>query len=99
MSWLFLQVQLDLFAQTAFGADAQAIADDQHADHQLGINRRPSGMTVVRGQVLMQIGQIQKAVDLAQQVVLRHQFIEVERLEKGLLWVIVAAHHGSKLRP
>jgi hypothetical protein len=34
------QVQLDLFAQPAFGADAEAITNDQHADHQLGIDHR-----------------------------------------------------------
>jgi hypothetical protein len=35
------QVQVDLFAQPPFRADAEAIAHDQHADQQLRIDRRP----------------------------------------------------------
>ena len=34
------QVQVDLLAQPSLGADAEAVADDQHADHQLRIDRR-----------------------------------------------------------
>jgi hypothetical protein len=32
------QIQVDLFAQPSLGADAEAVADDQHAHHQLGID-------------------------------------------------------------
>ena len=39
------QVQMGLFAQPPFGADAIAVADDQHADHQFRINGgRPIGL-------------------------------------------------------
>jgi hypothetical protein len=40
------QVQMDLLAQPAFRADAVAIADDQHADQQLRVDRRPAGLAV-----------------------------------------------------
>jgi hypothetical protein len=36
------QVQMDLFAEPPFRADAKAVTHDQHANQQLGIDRRPS---------------------------------------------------------
>ena len=38
----YARLQVDLLAQPPLGADAEAIADDQHPDHQLGINRWPA---------------------------------------------------------
>jgi hypothetical protein len=32
------QIKVDLLAQAPLGADAEAIADDQHPDHQFGID-------------------------------------------------------------
>ncbi len=42
------QIQMDLFAQSALGANAKAVTDDQHPHHQLGIDRRPSRVAVRR---------------------------------------------------
>ena len=42
------QVQVDLLAQPALGANAEAVADDQHADHQLRIDRWAAGVAVER---------------------------------------------------
>src|SRR4051794_33341796 len=36
------QVQMDLLTQPPLRPDAEAVADDQHADQQLGIDRRPA---------------------------------------------------------
>ena len=48
------QVQMEFLAQSAFGADAIAVVDDQHADHQLRINRGAAGVAVVLRQMLAQ---------------------------------------------
>jgi len=32
-------------------------------------------------------------------MILQHQIIELKGVEKGLLWLVVAAHHGSKRHP
>jgi hypothetical protein len=37
------QIERHLLAQPPFGPDAVAIADDEHADHQLGIDRGTAG--------------------------------------------------------
>lgn len=34
------EVEVNLVAEPALGADVEAVADDQHPDHQLGIDRR-----------------------------------------------------------
>ena len=35
------QIEMDFLAQAPLGADAKAITDDQHPDHQFGIDRWP----------------------------------------------------------
>ena len=40
------KIQMNLFAQTAFRANAAAISNDQHTDHQFRINGRAACRTV-----------------------------------------------------
>ena len=47
-------------------ADADAATDDQHADHQFGIDRRAARRTVERREVAAQLRQINKAIDRPQ---------------------------------
>jgi len=56
---------MDLVAQPPLRADAKAIADDQHADQQLRINRRPSDLTVKGRQFLPQLVETNKSVERA----------------------------------
>src|SRR5215469_16320418 len=56
--------------------DLYNLADDQHADHQLGIDRWPTNLAVERAQFLAQLGQINEAVDRSQQVVGRNMTLE-----------------------
>ena len=57
------QVQMHLFAQPPLGSDAEAVADDQHADHQLRIDRGPAGVAVEGGEVMAQIAEVEEAID------------------------------------
>jgi hypothetical protein len=57
------QIEVDLFAETPLGADTEAVPDDEHADHQLGINRWPSQRAVERRELAAQFRQVDKAVD------------------------------------
>jgi hypothetical protein len=50
------EVQLDLLCEPALGADAVAVADDEHAQHQLGINGGPANGAVVRVELLVEVG-------------------------------------------
>ena len=51
------KVQLDFLAQTALVSDAVAVSDDEHPDHQFGIDRRAADVAVKGLQLLVQIGQ------------------------------------------
>ena len=57
------EVEVDLVAKPTLGADAEAVADDQHADHQLGIDGRAARRGVERSQLPAQAGQVDEAVD------------------------------------
>jgi hypothetical protein len=70
------QVQMDLLAQPAFRANAVAIADDEHADQQLRVDRRPSGCAVERCQVWPNLAELDEAVDRPQHMVGRHMLLE-----------------------
>ena len=38
------KIEMNLLAQATLGADAVAVADDQHPDHQFGIDRGAAGV-------------------------------------------------------
>jgi type IV secretory pathway VirJ component len=70
-------------------ADAEAVANQQHADDQLGINRGPVCRAVEAGQMLTQF----EAVDVPQQVIAGPMVFEPERVEQPLLHHETFAHH------
>ena len=87
------QVQLNLLAQPALGANAEAVADDQHADHQLRVDRRASGVTVERRQMGAQLAEVEEAIDAAQQVAAGDVIVEIEGVEKSVLATTPLTHH------
>ncbi|BFG80298.1 hypothetical protein PTKU46_83320 [Paraburkholderia terrae] len=56
------QIQMDFFTQPPLGADAEAVSDDQHANHQLGIDRGAPRMTVKRRHVLTEVASIEEVI-------------------------------------
>jgi hypothetical protein len=66
------QIEVDFLAQPPLGADAEAIADDQHSDHQLWINRWPAHRAVECRQLPPHIPQLDEPVDGAQQMIRRN---------------------------
>ena len=89
---------MNFLAQTPLGADAEAVADQQHADHQLGINRGPACGAVEAGQMLAQLGAVDEAIDGPQQVIGGDMILKPERVEQALLHHETLAHHGPILR-
>jgi hypothetical protein len=74
-----------VLAQPPLGADPEAVADDQHADQKLRIDRGPAGVAVVRTEVLAQLTEIEEAIDAAQQVVGRYVIVEMEGIKQPVL--------------
>ncbi|MDT4877882.1 hypothetical protein FQZ97_1134350 [compost metagenome] len=76
---------MHLFAQPPLGTDAVAVTDDQHAHHQLRVNRRASDGAVEIGQVGAQVAEVQALIDAAQQVLGRDVLVQIERVEQARL--------------
>ena len=94
------QMQLDFLAEPALRADAVAVADDEHPDHQLGIDRRTADVAVVGLQLLVQVGERHRHehVDPAQQMVLGNAIFEPELVEQPALIPPLPPHHRPALR-
>ena len=75
---------MHLIAQPPLGPDAHAIADDEHPDHQLRIDRRAARLAVERLQLLANAGQVDEPVDRAQQMVRQHVPLQAEAVEQRL---------------
>ncbi len=91
------QVELDLLAQPPFRADRIAVADQQHPDHQLRIDRRTAHAAVVRDQLLTQPAQVEYRVDLAQKVIGGNNFVQIELIEQAVLPPNRITHHRADL--
>ena len=59
---------MDLLAQPPFRANAEAIANNQHPDHQLRIDRRPPDLAVIGLQMRPNVRKVDEPVNLAKQV-------------------------------
>jgi hypothetical protein len=62
---------------------AGTVADNQHPQHQFGIDRRPTDLAVERFQLLSELDQNARHdwIETAQEVALWNAFFEVERVE------------------
>src|SRR3984885_15491700 len=80
------QIEMDLFPEPPLGADAKAIADDEHPDHQLGIDRWATHRAVERRELAAQFRQLDKPVDRPQQMIRRYVRIEREVVEQHTLF-------------
>jgi hypothetical protein len=78
------QVEVDLGAEPALGADAAEVADQEHADHQLRVDRGAPDRAVVGRHHAADEGRVQEGVDGAERVVARHVVLEPEGVEQRL---------------
>jgi len=61
--------EMHLFIRTTFRTDAKAVTDDQHTNHQLGINGGPPRMAVIISKMFTQITKVKKPVYATQQMI------------------------------
>ena len=72
------EIEMNLVGQAALQSDAHAIADEQHADHQFGIDRRPASVAVERLQRVPNVFKVEMPVDAAELMVGRHVIVKAE---------------------
>ena len=68
------QMQLDFLAQLTLKTDAIAVADHQHPQHELGVDRGPADVAVESRQLIAQVSQHPRHdwIDPAQQMARRN---------------------------
>ena len=90
---------MDLVAEPALGPDPEAVADDQHPDHEFGIDRGPTNLAVEGPQMRSQPRQVHNAVNCAEKMAGRNVALQAELVEQRLLRHPPLAHHPVALRP
>ena len=75
------EIEMNLLAQSALRAYAHAIAGDQHADHQLRIDRGATGAAVEPLQRLTNVIEVEMPIDASQNVIGRDMVVEAEIIE------------------
>jgi hypothetical protein len=86
------EIKMNFFAQAALRPYAHAIADDQHADHQLRIDRGATGAAVQRFQRLTDAIEVAMPIDASQDVIGRDMIVEAE-IVKQPGRRLLRAHH------
>ena len=89
------KVQMNFFAEPAFGPNAKAISNQQHADKQFRINRRPAGVAIKRGEMLADAVEFNKAVDGSQQMVLWDVILNRELIKQSALCLLLRSQHRN----
>src|SRR6202790_576623 len=89
------KVQRYFLAQPALMTNAIAVTDQEHPDHQLGIDRGPADVAVKCLQLLMQIGQngCRENIDPSQQVIRRDHLVEAKLVKQLPLISVLPPHH------
>src|ERR1700688_1415265 len=86
------QVHAQFLHQLPFAGDAIQVADQQNAQQQFGINRRPAGIAVTRFQLLPHKGKADVLFDQPQQMSLRNLIFQAEVIEQSFGGVVLPHH-------
>src|ERR1700737_5402868 len=91
------QIQVNLFAQAPLRADAKAVTNQQHPDHQFGGERGTSDRAAEGRQLSPQPFEVHKSVDRSQQMIGRNVPLERKLIEQRGLPNLLMSHHDSIL--
>ncbi|SLN60796.1 hypothetical protein PEL8287_03311 [Roseovarius litorisediminis] len=84
---------MHLFAEPSLGPDTEAIADQQHADQQFGIDGGAARVAVELRKMRADAAKIDEPVDGAQQVILWDMILKRELVEQRRLRFLPRSHH------
>ena len=92
------EIEMNLVAKATLGPDAHAVADDQHADHQLWIDRRSAHLTIERLQRLAEVIEGEMSVNAPEHVIGRDVFLKAEIIEQPRRRSLKAHHRRFSCR-
>ena len=87
------EVEMHFLAEPPLRADAEAITNNQHPDHQFGIDRRPPNRAVEGSEVSSHLRQVDEAIDRSQEMITWHMPLEREVVEQLALLDALRSHH------
>src|SRR3974377_263772 len=87
------QVEVSLFAEAPLRSDAEAVADQQHPDHQLRVDRGASDAAIERRQIPPDLFKVDKSIDRPEQMVGWNVPLERELIEQRSLIDLPISHH------
>jgi hypothetical protein len=87
------EVQMYFFAQTPFGTDAHAVANQQHPNEEFRINRGASHCAVKRAKVFSNSREINQPVNGSKQVIVWYMLLQAEPIKQGFLNPGSLTHH------
>jgi hypothetical protein len=95
------KVKLHFLAQPALRTDAVTVADNQHPDHELGIDRRSADLAVEGPQLLAKLSQYppHHRIDAPKKMVRWNTTFEVEEIEQLALIDLLPTHHDPPPLP
>src|SRR3982074_3179111 len=89
------KVKCDLPAKLSLETHAITVADNQHPDHQLRIDRRPADLAIEGRQLLAQVSQYPRhdRIDPSQEMAYRNTAFQIEQIEQLALIARLPTHH------
>src|SRR3974390_2442796 len=87
------QIEVDLFTEPTLRTDPEAVADQQHPDHQLGIYGWPADAAVEARELASELTELAKPVYRAKQVIRGNVPFERELIEQRSLFDLPKSHH------
>jgi len=90
---------MNLLAQPPLRSNAKTIADEQHPDHQLWVNRGPAGLAVKWAEMCADAGQVDEPINGPHEVAGRDVPPETKLVEQRLLDYRPFAHHQRVFHP
>jgi len=70
------EIEMNFLAQSPLRPNAEAVADQQHPDHQLGVDRGASCRGIIGFEGFSRRAEIENRVDPAQQMIARNMAFE-----------------------
>ena len=92
------KIDLNLFTQPSLRADREHIANDQHSDHQLRVDRGTAGMGVVAFELPVHPVQVEHGIDLTNRMVYWDHGVEFKSIEELPLTPLTTTHHRNSPR-
>ena len=89
------EIEINFLAQPPLRPDAEAVADQQHPDHQLGVDRGASGRGIIAFEGFSGRAKIKNRIDHAQQMIARNMAFEPKLIKQTRRFVLTPHHRNS----